>query len=131
VNVTRAKVLLVEDELPLLQLLDRYLQRQGFEVQTYSSSVQALTEFEATPGRYDLVIADLGMPEISGDAMLTRMLEIQPDLRILICSGSPFYVSSLPKALQQRVGFLQKPFLPKMLAEAIEKLMGRKDISHG
>ena len=130
-NVTRAKVLLVEDELPLLQLLDRYLQRQGFEVQTYSSSVQALTEFEATPGRYDLVIADLGMPEISGDAMLTRMLEIQPDLRILICSGSPFYVSSLPKALQQRVGFLQKPFLPKMLAEAIEKLMGRKDISHG
>ena len=130
-NVTRAKVLLVEDELPLLQLLDRYLQRQGFEVQTYSSSVQALTEFETTPGRYDLVIADLGMPEISGDAMLTRMLEIQPDLRILICSGSPFYVSSLPKALQQRVGFLQKPFLPKMLAEAIEKLMGRKDISHG
>ena len=130
-NVTRAKVLLVEDELPLLQLLDRYLQRQGFEVQTYSSSVQALTEFEATPGRYDLVIADLGMPEISGDAMLTRMLEIQPDLRILICSGSPFYVSSLPKALQQRVGFLQKPFLPKMLAEAIEKLMGRKDVSHG
>jgi len=131
VNVTRAKVLLVEDELPLLQLLDRYLQRQGFEVQTYSSSVQALTEFETTPGRYDLVIADLGMPEISGDAMLTRMLEIQPDLRILICSGSPFYVSSLPKALQQRVGFLQKPFLPKMLAEAIEKLMGRKDVSHG
>ena len=130
-NVTRAKVLLVEDELPLLQLLDRYLQRQGFEVQTYSSSVQALTEFETTPGRYDLVIADLGMPEISGDAMLTRMLEIQPDLRILICSGSPFYVSSLPKALQQRVGFLQKPFLPKMLAEAIEKLMGRKDVSHG
>jgi DNA-binding response OmpR family regulator len=131
VNVTRAKVLLVEDELPLLQLLDRYLQRQGFEVQTYSSSVQALSEFEATPGRYDLVIADLGMPEISGDTMLTRMLEIQPDLRILICSGSPFYVSSLPKALEQRVGFLQKPFLPKMLAEAIEKLMTRKDISHG
>jgi len=131
VNVTRAKVLLVEDELPLLQLLERYLQRQGFEVQIYSSSVQALSEFEATPGRYDLVIADLGMPEISGDTMLTRMLEIQPDLLILICSGSPFYVSSLPKALEQRVGFLQKPFLPKMLAEAIEKLMARKDISHG
>ena len=130
-NVTRAKVLLVEDELPLLQLLERYLQRQGFEVQIYSSSVQALSEFEATPGRYDLVIADLGMPEISGDTMLTRMLEIQPDLLILICSGSPFYVSSLPKALEQRVGFLQKPFLPKMLAEAIEKLMARKDISHG
>jgi DNA-binding response OmpR family regulator len=131
VSVTRGKVLLVEDELPLLQLLERYLKRLGFDVQIHSSSVEALGEFEASPGRYDLVIADLGMPEISGDKMLTRMLEIQPDLLILICSGSPFYVSSLPKALEQQVGFLQKPFLPKMLAEEIEKLMAKKDISHG
>ena len=130
-SVTRGKVLLVEDELPLLQLLERYLKRLGFDVQIHSSSVEALGEFEASPGRYDLVIADLGMPEISGDRMLTRMLEIQPDLLILICSGSPFYVSSLPKALEQQVGFLQKPFLPKMLAEEIEKLMAKKDISHG
>jgi DNA-binding response OmpR family regulator len=124
-----AKVLLVEDELALLQLLERYLRRLGFEVKTFSSSVEALDEFEAAPCRYDLVIADLGMPEISGDKMLTRMLEVQPDLLILICSGSPFYLSNLPKTLEQRVGFLQKPFLPKMLLEAIENLMARKDIS--
>ena len=130
-SVTRGKVLLVENELPLLQLLERYLKRLGFDVQIHSSSVEALGEFEASPGRYDLVIADLGMPEISGDKMLTRMLEIQPDLLILICSGSPFYVSNLPNALEQQVGFLQKPFLPKMLAEEIEKLFAKKDISHG
>jgi DNA-binding response OmpR family regulator len=126
VSVKKAKVLLVEDEPALLQLLERYLLRLGFDVQIYSSSVQALAEFEAAPGRYDLVIADLGMPEIPGDTMLTRMLEIQPDLLILICSGSPFYLSSLPKPLEQQVGFLQKPFLPKMLLEAIEQLMARK-----
>ena len=125
----RAKILLVEDELPLLHLLERHLRRLDFEVHTYSSSVQALAEFEAAPGRYDLVIADLGMPEISGDKMITRMLAIQPDLLILICSGSPFYVSSLPQPLEQRVGFLQKPFLPKMLSEEIEKLLARKDPS--
>jgi|SRR5580658_1595058 DNA-binding response OmpR family regulator len=125
----RAKILLVEDELPLLHLLERHLRRLDFEVHTYSSSVQALAEFEAAPGRYDLVIADLGMPEISGDKMITRMLAIQPDLLILICSGSPFYVSSLPRPLEQRVGFLQKPFLPKMLSEEIEKLLARKDPS--
>jgi len=127
VNVTRANVLLVEDELPLLQLLERYLLRMDFEVTTYLSSVQALQEFEASPGRYDLVIADLGMPEISGDALLARMLEVRPELLILICSGSPFYVSNLPKGLEQRVGFLQKPFLPKMLLEAIEQLLARRD----
>lgn len=125
-NVTRAHVLLVEDELPLLQLLEKYLRRMDFEVTTYSASAQALKEFEAAPTRYDLVIADLGMPEISGDTMLARMLEIRPDALILICSGSPFYLSTLPKALEQRVGFLQKPFLPKMLLEEIEKLMAKK-----
>jgi DNA-binding NtrC family response regulator len=126
VTVTRAHVLLVEDELPLLLLLEKYLRRMDFEVTTYSSSAQALKEFEAAPTRYDLVIADLGMPEISGDTMLARMLEIRPDVLILICSGSPFYLSTLPKAMEQRVGFLQKPFLPKMLLEEIEKLMAKK-----
>jgi two-component system cell cycle sensor histidine kinase/response regulator CckA len=129
VSVARAKVMLVEDELPLLQLLDRYLKRLDFEVQTYSAAKEALREFEAFPARYDLVIADLGMPEMPGDTMLTRMLEIRPDLLVLICSGSPFYVSTLPKALERQVGFLQKPFLPKMLLEEIEKLLARKDIS--
>ena len=126
VTETRARVLLVEDELPLLQLLERYLRRLGFEVESYSSSVKALADFEAAPGRFDLVIADLGMPEMPGDKMLTRMLEIQPDVLALICSGSPFYVSNLPLDLGKRMGFLQKPFLPKMMAEAIDALLARK-----
>jgi len=126
VSVAGARILLVEDELPLLQLLERYLQRGGFEVQTYSDSAEALRNFESDPSRYDLVIADLGMPEISGDAMLHKMLEIRPDLLILICSGSPFYVSSLPDTLEKQVAFLQKPFLPKMMMEAIEGLLARR-----
>jgi two-component system, cell cycle sensor histidine kinase and response regulator CckA len=127
VSVGRARILLVEDELALLQLLERYLQRVGFDVQTYSSSFQALRKFEAAPGRYDLVIADLGLPEIPGDTMVTRMLEIQPDLLILICSGSFFNVLNLPKAMEHQVGFLQKPFLPKMMFQAIETLLAQKN----
>jgi len=126
VSVAGARILLVEDELPLLQLLERYLQRAGFEVETYSGSVEALRNFESDPSRYDLVIADLGMPEISGDTMLHKMLEIRPNQLILICSGSPFYVSNLPQALEKQVAFLQKPFLPKMMIEAIEGLLARR-----
>jgi DNA-binding NtrC family response regulator len=128
------RILLVDDELPLLQLLEKYLQRAGFDVETQSSSVDALRSFEAAPGRFDLVIADLGMPEMPGDTLLTRMLEIKPDLLILVCSGSPFCVSKLPKALAKQVAFLQKPFLPKMLSEAIQRLLSQRpgsDISHG
>jgi len=132
--VSGERILLVDDELPLLQLLEKYLKRAGFDVETQSRSLDALRSFEAAPDRYDLVIADLGMPEMPGDTLLTRMLEIKPDLRMLICSGSPFFVSRLPKALEEQVAFLQKPFVPKMLSEAIERLLSRRpgsDIGHG
>ena len=116
-------ILLVEDEPPLLRLIQKYLQRMGFEVETHLKSVEALRDFEAAPDRYGMVIADLGMPEMRGDTLLTRMLEIRPDLRILVCSGSPFFIENLPGSLQRQVAFLQKPFVPKMLAEAVRNLL--------
>jgi DNA-binding NtrC family response regulator len=115
--------LLVEDEPPLLQLIEKYLQRLGFEVETHLKSLDALQSFEAAPDRYGMVIADLGMPDMPGDTLLTRMLEIRPDLRILVCSGSPFFIENLPSSLQRHVAFLQKPFVPKMLAEAVQGLL--------
>ncbi len=117
------KILLVEDEPPLLQLIEKYLRRLGFEVDTNLKSFDALKSFEAEPDRYGMVIADLGMPDMPGDTMLTRMLEIRPDLRILVCSGSPFFIQNLPSALQRQVAFLQKPFMPKMLADAVQNLL--------
>ena len=117
------KILLVEDEPPLLQLIEKYLQRLGFQVETHLKSFDALRNFEAAPNGYDMVIADLGMPDLPGDTLLTRMLEIRPDLRILVCSGSPFFIENLPRSLQQQVAFLQKPFVPKMLAEAVQNLL--------
>jgi DNA-binding NtrC family response regulator len=122
-NASQIKILLVEDEPPLLQLIEKYLQRLGFQVETYLRSFDALRQFEAAPDGYGMVIADLGMPDMPGDTLLTRMLEIRPDLRILVCSGSPFFIENLPESLQQQVAFLQKPFMPKMLAEAVENLL--------
>jgi len=115
----------VEDEPPLLDLIEKYLRRLGFEVETHLKSREALRSFEAAPDRFGLVIADLGMPEVPGDKMLARMLEIRPDLRILVCSGSPFFIENMPDALQRQVAFLQKPFMPKMLADAVRELMDK------
>jgi DNA-binding NtrC family response regulator len=123
--VAVSRILLVEDELSLLQLIEKYLQRLGFEVETHLKSLDALERFEAAPERYALVIADLGMPDMPGDTLLTRMLEVRPELRVLVCSGSPFFIENLPPALRKQVGFLQKPFMPKMLADAVGQLMAQ------
>lgn len=116
----------MDDEVPLLQLLEKYLQRLGHQVTTQSKSEDALRSFQAAPDAYDLVIADLGMPDMPGDTMLRRMLAIRQDVPILICSGSPFFVSSLPRVLEKQVAFLQKPFAPKMLSEAIDRLLSHR-----
>lgn len=125
-NASEIKILLVEDEPPLLQLIEKYLQRLGFGVETFLKSVDALRSFETAPDRYHLVIADLGMPDMPGDTLLTRMLDIRPDLRVLVCSGSPFFIENLPASLQRQVAFLQKPFVPKMLGDAVQKLLAQQ-----
>ena len=109
-----------------MQLVQKYLERQGFEVDPHSSSVSALRSLEQAPDRYDLVMADLGLSDIRGDELLMKMLEIQPNLLGLICSGSEFFVSKFPPALQHRIAFLQKPFVPKELAEAIHRLLAQR-----
>jgi DNA-binding response OmpR family regulator len=117
------RILLVEDEPPLLQLIEKYLQRLGFEVETHLTPLEALRNFEAAPDRYGMVIADLGLPDMPGDKLVKRMIEVRPDLRILVCSGSPFFIENLPNSQRHQVAFLQKPFVPRMLAEAVQGLL--------
>lgn len=116
----------MEDEAPLLHLLERHLARLGFEVEAHSTGLGALAALETAPDSYALVVADMGLPDLAGDALLSKMFQIRPDLLVLICSGSEFFVSSLPEPIQRRVGFLQKPFAPKELGQKIEQMLARR-----
>jgi len=111
------RLLLVDDEAALLELLKKYLERLGYQVDACAGPEDALALFEADPQRYALVITDLTLPRLNGEAMLDRMRARQPGLRAVVSSGYPYE----PRSPQ--VVFLQKPFLPKMLAETIEKLL--------
>ncbi len=114
-----SRLLIVDDEPTLLQLLRRYLERQGFEVETCGSAEQALALFDPDPQRFDLVITDLTLPGANGAQLLESMRAKNPKLPGMIASGYP-YVPQL-----KGVEFLQKPFLPQMLAEQIAKVLKR------
>jgi DNA-binding NtrC family response regulator len=118
-----ARVLLVEDETALLQLLEKYLTRLGYDVESHSSAHAAFHSFAANPAVWRLVIADMSMAELPGHLLVERLFALNPDVRCLLCSGTPFDVSSLPLAIAGKTEFLLKPFLPSMLAEAVEKLL--------
>jgi DNA-binding NtrC family response regulator len=117
---------LVDDEAPLLKLMQTFLARIGYQVESNTSPAAALTSFEAEPESFKLVVADLTMPEMSGEEMALRMVSLNPNLRVLLCSGYPFDVRSLPEKVRSQFGVLQKPFVPKMLTGAVEELLSRK-----
>ncbi|MBZ5605664.1 MAG: response regulator [Acidobacteriia bacterium] len=109
------RLLLVDDEPALADLLKKYLERLGYQVDVCGSAEEALPRFEADPAQYDLVLSDLTLPGMSGEDMVERMREIHPELRAIVASGYPHRPRS------KQTSFLQKPFLPKMLVDLIEK----------
>lgn len=118
---------MVDDELSLLIVMEQYLTRLGHRVIACRSGEEAWRKFEPDPSSFAMVIADITMPDMTGQELLQRMLALNPSLRVLICSGYPFDLATLPASAQQRAAYLQKPFTPKMLAEAIERLKSDND----
>lgn len=119
-----ARILLVDDEPQLTKLMQTYLAKLGYTVDSCLDAAEALGKFEKND-HYDLLVADVTLPDMPGDEMALKMLDRQPTLRILLTSGYPGAVESLPKHTQSNFTFLQKPFLPNMLARAIEELLKR------
>lgn len=119
----RARILLVDDETALARLLENHLKRLGYDVDSFSDPASALAAFQSAAPPFNLVIADMTMPGMSGEELLTRILELDGNVQALLCSGYPDAGSHLRETLRERVAFLHKPFLPKMLSDAVAQLL--------
>ena len=115
-----SRLLIVDDESALLGLLRRYLEKLGYVVETAGGSQEALARFEANPSAFDLVITDLTLAGLTGEELIARMRKHNTKLRGIISSGYPH------EPQISGVSFLQKPFLPDMLAEAVEKALRKR-----
>jgi CheY-like chemotaxis protein len=122
-NAEPVSILVVDDEPPLLRLMMAYLGKLGYTVEGCGDAKSALELFEKTPGKFRLVIADLTLPGMQGDAMACRMLDSDPTVRVLLCSGYMYDVDSLPPERRRSFRALQKPFVPSMLAKSVEELL--------
>ncbi len=120
------RLLLVDDEPGLLDLMRRYLSRLGYEVDAYTHAHAALQRFESQAGDYALVVLDWSMPGMSGDELLDQVMAVNPKVRVLVCSGYQYNTGRFPKEIQPQIAFLQKPFVPKMLADAVDGLRREK-----
>lgn len=111
----KVALLLVDDERPLLTLLNRYLERRGFDVQTAETGAAAIACFADDLYTPHMVVLDLGLPDMRGETVLEHILAARHHTKVLVSSGAPFSPDVLPPAQRTRVAYLQKPYMPNEL----------------
>ncbi|RPI53268.1 MAG: response regulator, partial [Deltaproteobacteria bacterium] len=121
--VGHERILLVDDEPVLAELGKQMLERFGYEVEVRMSGIDGLEMFRAQPDRFDLVITDMTMPKMMGDKLAKKLVEIRPDIPIIICTG---YSERMSEEKAKRIGvkaLVMKPFVIKDLVNTVRKVI--------
>lgn len=122
------RILFVDDEEVLILAGRAMLEWFGYEVDTSSSGLEALDMFRANPHRYDLVITDQTMPQMTGEGLVQELRRIRPDIPIILCTGFS-HVMDAEKA--QTLGidaFCMKPMQAQELASTIQQVLRRRSV---
>lgn len=122
----RERVLLVEDDQQVRQLLTRTLERLGYDVKAAENGRAALDALDACERGPDILVTDVVMPKLGGRELAIRLRLRDPNLKVLFVSG--YSHGALDARLLRRPGtaFLQKPFTPRDLGRALTDLLNRE-----
>ena len=120
--VARARILVVEDEPRLAELLRLYLERDGHAVTVVGDGTAALAAFEAEP--VDLVVLDLMLPGLAGEAVLAAIRE-RGDTPVLIASAKRSDVERIAGLRMGADDYLAKPFNPHELTARVAAILRR------
>ena len=107
-------VLFLDDEEPLVRLASRMLDRLGYRVAAYTRAAEALAAFRSEPARFDLVLTDLSMPGASGMDFAKSVLDIRPDVPVILTTG---YIDPDDLELVQRIGVREVILKPTTIEE--------------
>ncbi|MEN9306951.1 MAG: hypothetical protein RL173_883 [Fibrobacterota bacterium] len=122
-DMTDKTILLVEDEPSLLQLTKTMLERIGYHVVGFESSLDALQAVVSGSISMDLLITDVMMPGMNGAELRKRIEEHRPGLPYLYISGHPAEISSELGIIPEGISFLQKPFNMNRLAIKLRQIL--------
>ena len=120
------RILLVDDEEPIIRMEKQMLERLGYQVTACTSSPDALMAFRASPGKFDLVITDMTMPKMTGVQLSQKFLEIRPDIPIIICTGFSTKVDGEKAKAAGIRGYVMKPVVTSEIAQKNKGSVGSR-----
>lgn len=114
----KERILVVDDDKIVVELVKKILRRAGFEVETARDGVEGLEKIKQ--GVYNAIVSNLNMPRMKGDKLYLEVRKSNPDLakKIIFISG---YITDFIRSTGNR--FLKKPFSSQELIEAVNEVI--------
>ncbi|MDZ7372592.1 MAG: response regulator [candidate division KSB1 bacterium] len=119
------RILVVDDEEDILELLSELLRRWGFDPHTARNGVEALEKFRRQGS--DLVVTDLKMPEMDGLELLRKIREEDARVPVLVLTGFPTVDTAIQAMQEGAYDYLIKPVNPEELQFRIRKALAHSE----
>jgi len=124
--VSRARILIVDDEADMVENCARILGRAGYECLTATSGRRALELLDAE--RVDLVLTDLQMPEVDGLALLRHARELDPARPVIMITGFATIESAVSAVKEGAFDYLPKTFSADHLRVSVERALRHRGL---
>ncbi|MEI8350637.1 MAG: response regulator [Candidatus Omnitrophota bacterium] len=119
----QAKILIIDDEKELSDVLKKYLELKGYSVNATYNGKDGIAQ--AKKDGFNIIIADIRLPDINGIEVIKTIEKLDAQARFLIITGYSITgeVSDLIESSKRIHGYIFKPFKPEHLAEKIEEIL--------
>ncbi len=118
-------VLLVEDEVAILNMVQRLLEKMGYRVLATNSALEAIAMAERYSGKIDVLLTDVVMPELNGNDLAKRLRLLFPAIRVLFMSGYTANIIAHRGILDKDVVMIQKPFSKSELSAKVREVLAK------
>jgi DNA-binding NtrC family response regulator len=121
-----AKLLVVDDDSDIIQVLKLGLQKNGFLVNSFTNPEEALQNFKSNAEAYSLMLSDVRMQELSGIQLARKVKEVNPGVKVVLMTAFEIRDNEFSKVFPstQIDGFVQKPIGMNDLANKILGIIG-------
>jgi two-component system, cell cycle sensor histidine kinase and response regulator CckA len=122
-DATGQMILVVEDEVPMLNLLKKILEDAGFRVVTAKDGIEAIDVYSRNQPDVDLVLCDMALPKLGGWTVYLALKERNPQVRMILTSG---YLDPKVKSDMVKGGvrdFIPKPYIPETILKSVRQAL--------
>ena len=117
------RILFVDDEKALVDIGVQLLEHLGYRVVARTSSIEALAAFRNQPGKFDLVVSDQTMPNMTGEMLAKELLRIRRDIPIVLCTGYSEMISEEKATALGIQKLVMKPILMREISQTIRQIL--------